>query len=256
MLAQERYDRILDALQKCGNVTVKELSDNLAVSVDTIRRDLRYLEQKELLKRVHGGAVGESMASRGGVTNTTFESRVKQNIEEKREIAQKALQLVSEHQALALNAGTTNIELAKQLIEEFQFLTIFTNSLLIANLVDAAPGFTLYLAGGFLDNEEHSLYGEGISEVPKHFNCDIAFISVNALSLKRGLSDFRKGEREVINTFRSIAEKVVVLADSSKFETSSYLHVCPIDAVDLIISDSGLDESIKREYLKNDVKII
>ena len=256
MLAQERYDLILEALQLNGNITVKELSARLRVSVDTIRRDLRYLEKQKHLKRVHGGAVWTDAPLKSSVTNSSFEKRVRENVQQKQEIAKKSMLLVSEHQALALNAGTTIIELAKELVKEFRSLTIFTNSLWIANIVNQAPGFTLYLAGGFLDHEEHSLYGEGLREFPDRFNCDIAFISINALSLKRGLSDFRKGEREVIQAFLTAANKAVVVANSAKFETASYLHVCKMRDIDLIVTDDVLDERTRNRYLQSNIQIL
>ncbi len=252
MIAAERYKLILKELEVKDHVTVAELKSLLNVSIDTVRRDLQYLESLNKLQKVHGGAVSE----RDVATNQAFIKRKMKFIERKRELSSFAVRLVKEHQAISLNAGTTNIELAKYLTTQFERLTVITNSLKVADLFTHKPGFTVIVPGGTLNHEEFSLYGLSIEEQIAKFNIDTAFISINAISLEKGLTDFRQGESEVINAMIRSAEKAVVVADSSKFETMSYLNICGLDQIHAIVTDSQIDEQLLEAYENHKVTII
>lgn len=253
MLAPERHRLILLELESKGQVTVVELKSLLQVSLDTVRRDLERLEQEDKLQRVHGGAVSkrEEIA-----TNQAFFKRKVTHNERKQELAMYAVELVKEYQAISLNAGTTNIEVAKRLAARFDKLTIITNSLRIADILAQKKGFTVIIPGGYLNHEEFSLYGRAIEEEIMNFNTDLALISINAISLEKGLTDFRQGETEVINAMLKGAKRKIVVADSSKFETVSYLNICGLDQIDAIVTDSNMDSGLLDLYKKHHVSII
>lgn len=251
MLSHERYNVIMDHLRAEGNISIKKLTSILNVSTDTVRRDLKVLEDEGKIKKVHGGAV----LSNEIVTNHAFENRKISNITKKQEISKNAIKHIKEFQAVALNAGTTNIEFAKEIIKAFDNLTVITNSLLIANILSVKKDFTIIVTGGFLDHEEHSFYGKKVIENIYSFNADTAFINVNAISLKKGITDFRQGELEVINAYIENVEKVIVLADSSKFETISYLKMCDLNKVDIFLTDSNIDGSMIKKYKNRGIEI-
>ncbi|ULL16882.1 DeoR/GlpR transcriptional regulator [Paenibacillus sp. H1-7] len=253
LLAQERHRLIILELESKGQVTVVELKSLLQVSLDTVRRDLERLELEGKLQRVHGGAVSkrEELAT----NQTFFKSKITQN-ERKQEVAMHAVELVKEYQAVTLNAGTTNIEVAKRLAARFEKLTVITNSLRVADILAQKKGFTVIVPGGYLNHEEFSLYGRSIEEEIMNFNIDIAFISINAISLEKGLTDFRQGEAEVINAMLKSARRKVVVADSSKFETVSYLNICGLDQIDTIVTDSYMDDTLLDMYKKHNISII
>ena len=184
------------------------------VSIDTVRRDLEVLEKKGIVKRVHGGAV--LIQNNDNVLNKLFNEREVKNLEKKQEVASLAIELIEEGQAIALNGGTTTIEIAKVLVEKFKRLTIITNDLRILSILGANKNFNVILTGGFYNPEEYTLYGKQCEEILSHFNIDIAFITVNALSLEHGLTDFRMHEVGVIQTILSRTKYKVVVADSSK----------------------------------------
>ncbi|OPH59923.1 hypothetical protein BC351_18525 [Paenibacillus ferrarius] len=253
MLAPERHRLILLELESKGQVTVVELKSLLQVSLDTVRRDLERLEQEDKIKRVHGGAVSkrEDVAT----NQAFFKRKITQN-ERKQELAMYAVELVKEYQAVSLNAGTTNIEVAKRLAARFEKLTVITNSLRIADILAQKKGFTVIIPGGYLNHEEFSLYGRSIEEEIMNFNIDLAFISINAISLEKGLTDFRQGEAEVINAMLKSAKRKVVVADSSKFETVSYLNISGLDQIDSIVTDSLMDSGLLETYKKHNISII
>ena len=134
-------------------------------------------------------------------------------------------------------------------MEKFKRLTIITNDLRILSILGANKNFNVILTGGFYNPEEYTLYGKQCEEVLSHFNIDIAFITVNALSLEHGLTDFRIHEVGVIQTILSRTKYKVVVADSSKFETSSYIKICPLKNIDLIVTDSSLPSILQRNII-------
>ncbi|MCM3715581.1 DeoR/GlpR family DNA-binding transcription regulator [Alkalihalobacillus oceani] len=252
MLQEERYKKILNLLKQNDSVKVTELVHVLNVSIDTVRRDLENMETKKLLKRVHGGAI---LPENRGDQNV-FSYRESKNKEKKMELAELACEYVSEGQAIALNAGTTTMEIAKKLAESFERLTVISNGLRIIEHFSHKPGFTIIVPGGILDQEEYALYGKKCEEDIGNYNIDQAFISINAISLSKGLTDFRIHEIDIIRAMMENARQTIIAADSSKFEKVSYLNVCPLEGIDMIITDSSVNEETIAAYSKAEVKIV
>ena len=254
MLQEQRHQKIESFLKQQKAVKASELATLLDVSIDTVRRDLEVLEKNGIVKRVHGGAILKQ--SNDKVLNKLFNEREVKNLEKKQEVALLAIELIEEGQAIALNGGTTTIEIAKAMVGKFQRLTIITNDLRIVGILGASKNFNIILTGGFYNHEEFTLYGKQCEEILADFNIDIAFITVNALSLEQGLTDFRIHEVGVIQTILSRTKYKVVAADSSKFETSSYINICPIENIDLIVTDSSLPHNVAEEYSNHNIRIL
>ncbi|MFJ8244905.1 DeoR/GlpR family DNA-binding transcription regulator [Peribacillus asahii] len=254
MLQEHRHQKIESFLKQHKAVKAAELASLLNVSIDTVRRDLETLEKKGTIKRVHGGAILKQ--SNTTVLNKLFNEREVKNLENKQEVAALAVELIEEGQAIALNGGTTTIEIAKVLVEKFQRLTIITNDIRILSILGANKHFNVILSGGFFNPEEYTLYGKQCEEILANFNIDIAFITVNGLSLENGLTDFRIHEVGVIQTILSRTKYKVVVADSSKFETSSYINVCPLKEIDLIVTDRSIPSNIVEDYNKANIRIL
>ena len=155
MFANERRNKILELLSRRSSVTVTELTGLFQVSLETIRRDLEYLEQQGALKRVHGGALSMNrMQSYTGLSERSTEHQP-----EKRQIARAALSHIHEGERIALDAGSTTSELAHLLCDSFQELTIVTASLPIFEILSEKPGFQVILTGGFYLPGEKAFYG-------------------------------------------------------------------------------------------------
>lgn len=252
MLPSERRKMILMEIESKGNASITDLKALLNVSIDTVRRDLEHLERLDKLQRVHGGAIAKGDV----VTNQMFMKRKIAFLERKQELAGYAARFVRENQAVSINAGTTNIEVAKHLAVQFERLTVITNALKIAEIFAGKRGSTVIIPGGVLDHDEFSLHGHSIAEQISRFNIDTAFISINAISLEKGLTDFRQGEAEIINAMLQSARQRIVVADSSKFETVSYLNICGLDQIDVIVTDSQLDEQTRQAYESRRISIV
>ena len=252
MLASDRQDRILELLERDGSVKTSNLVNIMDVSLETIRRDLDFLEKQGYLQKVYGGAILKNKEGK----NLTYSLRESKNTEEKREVAVLALKYINEGDTIALNGSTTNIEIARLIKDKYSSLTVVTNSLLIANELADTKGINLILAAGIYNKTEFAFLGEITEQFLHNFSVDKSFICVGGISLKRGVTDFLIEEVLVERKMAEIAEEVFILADSTKIENNSLIKICGIENLDLIITDSKLDENILKKYLENGIKII
>lgn len=252
MLAQERYEYIIETLNRDCAVKVSKLIKELNVSIETIRRDLEHLEKEGVLQRVYGGAILKKVS----VDKLSFDKREEEFRKEKIEIANIAIRYISEGQSIALNDSTTNVEIAKNIRNKFTNLTVVTNSLVIATELANNKGIKVILAGGILDNKEYAFYGQLAQNILENFVVDRSFIGVGGVSLNRGISDYDFETAQIQKIMMKTSKEVIILADSSKIENVSLTKIGHIDDVNLIITDSNINENILEKYLKNGIEII
>ena len=246
MLAQQRYQKILDLLEEHGIVHSADLVQEMKVSSETVRKDLDALEQSGKLKRVHGGAVPISQMSAQNGQYISLKTRNSSCMEEKAAIAAYAAGLVREHQAVGLDYGSTSLVMAKELVRRFEHLTVVTNSIQNALVLSERPEFTIILIGGILDKKELSL-GNDFSQMLESLHLDILFMSVSGVHPSVGLTDQGPSEARVQKQMCQIADRTVVLADSSKFGRASLVKLCALCDVDQIITDGGLDTDMEQK---------
>ena len=251
-LTEERYTAILDMLGRQETVKVNDLSARFGVSIETVRRDLKYLEAQSLLRRVHGGAVKVGGAAR----TTQREERQVRHWQEKLELGETACRLVREGQVVAMDASTTNHAAAIALKNHFQTLTVITNYLPVINELASKQGFTILIPGGICRYGEQSIIGPMAEENIDALHADIGFISMSGISLMGGFTDFGVDEVTIKKKIMKNADCNYVLADSSKFEQNSLLRICSLQEVDGIITDSKLPPEIEREYQKQKITIL
>lgn len=252
MLANDRYNVILDFLEKEGSIKTSKIVELLGVSLETARRDLDYLEKQGSLQKVHGGAILKNREE----NTMTYSLRETKNTEEKKELANIALKYINEGETIALNSSTTNIEIARLIKNRYSSLTVVTNSLRIAEELADVKGINLILAGGIYNQNEFAFLGEITERFLGNFLVDKSFISVGGISLKRGITDFLMDEILVERKMIEIGEQAIILADSSKIDTNSLIKICDMKDIDFIITDSRLDEKIKEKYIEQNIKIV
>ena len=161
--------------------------------------------------------------------------------EEKQRIARRAASMGEEGQVVALDYGSTSQVLAQALAARFQRLTVVTNSIQNALLLADKPGFTVILTGGVLSRDEHTLVNDFPTVILDYVHVDILFLTVTGIDPMAGFTDQRPGEISMQNQMRNAASRVSVVADSSKFGRASLVRICPIHAVEAIITDSGVN---------------
>lgn len=251
MFADERRNAIVELVNKNGSITVSQLMDTYGVSIETVRRDLEYLEKKLLLKRVHGGAI----SGKGMQKISQLRERLSENIEKKQKLCRTAMQFVSENDVIFLDSGSTPIELAKLIRDNIKHAVIITNSPELLEILSANSGLELILTGGKYYVQEHALYGTLAVDSIKALHAHKAFVfptSVNLSGIGADHYEFVDIQRAYIQS----ADKVFILADSTKVNKSALHMVSALQESFTVITDDELAETIYSTYKKNGIKII
>jgi DeoR/GlpR family transcriptional regulator of sugar metabolism len=239
MLAQQRQAAILDRVRATGGVRVSELAAEYGVSDMTIRRDLEALADRGLLAKVHGGA---TTVSPGAAHEPGFAAKSVRQRGEKTAIAMRAAALVSPGDAIALSAGTTTAELAQRLVD-VPSLTVVTNSIPVADVFyrGGRPDQTVVLTGGTRTPSE-ALVGPVAVAAIGSLHLDLLFLGVHGMSERAGYTTPNLMEADANRALVEASERLVVLADSTKWGTVGISSIVPLDRADILITDSGLDE--------------
>lgn len=220
-----------------------ELAHALAVTSETIRRDLSQLEQAGLLRRVHGGALP---IDRQSLEPEVLE-RALTMVGEKRRIAKRALDEVPTTGTIFLDAGTTTGVLA-DLLPSGRNLTVVTHSLSIALTLAGRSGYTVLTLGGELRGATLATVGPWAEGRLRTMHTDVAFVATNGLSLARGLTTPNSVEAEIKRLIIQTARRVVLLTDHTKINRDFFESFGSTSDVDLLISDVGLDAVTAGEF--------
>ena len=244
-----RLSAILEQLADGGSVAVAQLADALHVSPATIRRDLAMLEDQRLLERMHGGAVGRAVAY-----ELPLRYKSVRHGDEKRRIAEEAASRVTESMAVGLTGGTTATEVAKALADR-RDLTIVTNALNIASELAIRPDVKLVVTGGVARSQSYELSGPIAETTLAGLNLDIAFVGVDGIEAKAGCTTYQEIEAHTNGVMIEQARLVVVVADGSKIGRAAFARMCPLSAVDELITDTEADREAVRKLTDNGVRV-
>ena len=250
VIAEERRSIIVEKLNDTGIVRASELKKIFGVSGETLRKDFEFLEKEGILKRIHGGARSNELLNASLAKNAfvPFDLRRSQNLNQKQQIAKCAAALVQEGNSVGLDSGTTSLEIAKILKRDFKTLTVVTNSIATAVELMSKRSFSVICTGGVLTYDEHSFVSELATVVLDRLNLDIMFLTTCGISDTAGITDQRIEEVLVHKKMASISKKVVVTADSSKFNAVSLVRVCNISDIDMIVTDSSINDEVYQTY--------
>jgi DeoR family fructose operon transcriptional repressor len=235
LFADERRQKILSILEADNRVEVEDLSRRLGVSLDTIRRDLRQLDGRQLLHRTHGGAIKHLAPSLSYEVRQELSSSVKQSI------GRLAATLVEESDAIIIGSGTTAYALARSLT--VHRATIITNSLDAAHVLSSRPGITLQVLGGRWNPSLHELVGDEAVRAVSRYRVGKVFLGVNGLSLQHGLTCSDAEEALLFQAMIASSQEVVVLADSSKLGEVGFAWVAPLKSIHYLVTDNLADVS-------------
>ena len=236
----KRHQLILEKLSEDKYLEVSELCELLDVSAVTIRKDLRFLEKKGLLFRTHGGASLENPY----INEKAVFEKEKLSVEEKNGIAQRAVAMIDENDSILIASGTTVQAFAKH-IRPKQKLRVITSSLHVVLELIHYDTIEILQLGGYIRHSSASVTGSYAGQILDNVSCSKLFLGVDGIDAKYGLSTSSLEEAELNKQMLAATQKVVVLADSSKFGKKSFAKICPLDQVDEIITDSGISKSQK-----------
>lgn len=252
----KRANEILRLLLRGGKTSVNDLTDALAASPASIRRDLARLEERGLVHRVHGGA----MLSSGSIYepfrfDASFHIREDRFAAEKERIAHAAAELVQERDTVGLSAGTTTTLLAKRL-QHRRNIHVITNAVNIgmelsstANVHTTLTGGAMRWAGAF------SLVGPAAIETLNMFVMDRLFLGVTGMDPERGATMIEPEEAAVLRVMVKQAREVIVVADSSKMGMVSPAVICTPREIDLLITDAGIDAETATAFTSAGIRV-
>ena len=249
MLTDERRALILDRLRTQGRVLAADLTAELDVSADTIRRDLRELDDAGLVRRVHGGAL-----PRHGDASP-FASRERRAPEAKASIARLAAETVRDGQVVVLDGGTTTLELARALPDDLR-ASVITTSPPIALALAAHPGLEVTVVGGTLRANALVTVGAAAVEALRVIRADIVFLGVCGLHPEIGVTTEDLEERHVKAAMIDGAAEVVALADHDKLGTAMPVVVAPMTAVTHLVTDADVDDAALAPYLALGIEVL
>lgn len=250
MFAEERQKEISSMLNRDGSIKVNELSEYFKVSEATIRRDLQEMEEKRLLKRTHGGAV------KVDITNfePSFSDKKDEMHSEKESIGKFAASMIKDGDTVILDSGTTTLEMAKNITAKN--VTVITNSIDIAEELSSNRNLELILTGGMLRFRTRAMVGHICEKTFNYFRVDKAFIGANGVSIIDGITTPNFTEAQSKIAMIKSANKVIVLADSSKFQNVCLSVICPIDSVTSIITSGNISSDILDEFRDKGVEVL
>lgn len=238
ILAHRRRELISSLTDEQGAVRVRELSDQLGVSAMTIRRDIEALAQANRVERVHGGAIRLDRANRS-VDEPGFQAKLMRQQAEKIEIAAAAARHIAAGSAIGITAGTTTFQLAQHL-SAINDLTIVTNSMPIATELTATPtGAHVVLTGG-TPTRSSAIVGPLADRSLADLHLDLVFMGVHGMGEVAGFTTPNLAEAQTNQSFIRSARQVVVLADSTKWDTTGLGTIAPLSEADLLITDDQL----------------
>lgn len=244
----ERIDSIIDFIYLNKNVTLDQICDNFNISKSTIRRDLSEILKDSNLKKTYGGI---TLKNKWNSKNhlTSFSERNIENIDKKLNISKKAAGIVEDNDIIFIDSGTTTFHMVDYL-DKVDNLTILTNNLEVIFRASKYKNINLISLSGALNRETLSFVGVTSISTIKNFNISKAFMATTGFSISNGVTNSSPLESDIKRTAISRSNKIILLADSSKFNLVSLMTYCDLEDIDILITDKMPDKNIS-DYLYN-----
>ena len=236
MLVEERQRVILDRLRGKKTLTVEEAMELCDVSADTIRRDFRKLSEQNLARRTHGGILLQDEYA----ADSPLRERQVLHHEEKRRIGARAAGYIQPGETVAIDAGTTAIEILP-FLAELSDMTVLTYSLDVARTAVDSRSLTCIMLGGLIRENTYSAVGPDTLSMVQHFQVTTLLLAANGISLEHGIMTPNRMEAEVKSGLIQIAQRVILVADSSKIGRRALVSFSDFSKVDALVTDTAAD---------------
>jgi DeoR family transcriptional regulator of aga operon len=235
--------QISELVRQHGSVQVSSLAQRFGVSAQTVRKDLRYLTERGVMARAYGGGIHSSVI---GPTpaEPPYEAKRTVHLDEKRRIGQRAAALIKPGDTVAIDSGTTAIELANALpnIE----VTVVTNDFGVLSALTPKDLIRIVMLGGELRRKSMAFYGGLTEEALDALHVDMLFLGVDGFDLERGITTHYEPEAMLNRKMVQGARVVIAITDSSKFGTTCLHRIIPISDIDMLITDTNAPEDIRQ----------
>jgi len=252
MAQKDRIGQIEKMLLETRSISVPELSARFQVTEETIRRDIEKLENKGVATRTYGGAIlnGDYLNR----LSVQFHQRARIHEEEKRRIASNAVGLLSDEAVIGIDSSTTAAGIVRVLPADAG-PTIVTNS--VGALIEAAQSDRNVLStGGFLNSRSMSLYGVAAQNTIQNYRLDVSFLGCSALTAGEGVFDSNEQEVLIKTAMIAQSQKVILVADHTKFDRISFVRIMGFESIDAVITDTKPDDSWIDFFRKRDIRLV
>lgn len=251
MNSTERRHEIVQIALGAGLVRVTDLAERFAVSEVTIRNDLKLLDDRGILARTHGGAVANNRIMRElsllekSIERTSIKSK----------LAEAACEFISNGDSIILDSGSTTAAIAG-LLSRFERLMVMTNGLNVALNIANCDNIQLMMTGGMLRPKSQSFFGRHAEDSLLRYNFDKLFLGVDGIDFRVGVTTHFEREALLNQRMCEVANEIIAVTDSSKFNRSSVHKICSLEALDVVITDSGIPDNFADVLEKSGVRLV
>lgn len=233
--SQVRRQAIVELVAQRGRMSIADLARLFGVSDMTMRRDLAELDGQRAIRRIHGGAL--PLVS--GSYEPPFDARVQFRAAEKQAIAALVGSKIDDGETVIVDGGTTAVAVANVLLN--RDIAICTLSLRVADVLAASPSVRLMIAGGIVRPGERSMIGPAAIRIFEDHHFDVYIMTVSGVHISAGITEWNLDDTAVKRAALRAANRCIVACDASKFGKTAFGRICSLDAVDTIVTDSGID---------------
>lgn len=257
MSRYQRWNALLELMSPEGELSVADAAEALGVSFATIRRDMDELAKQQLVTRTRGGVISGNVAY-----DLPLRYKSARHAAEKQRIGRAAASLIAPGATVALNGGTTTSEVARALAirPELQngapAITVVTNAMNIANELTVRQHIKIVVTGGVARNQSYELIGPLATLVLAELTLDWAILGVDALDARSGATAHHEGEASINRLMASRADRVMIVADSSKLGHRAFARICSADEIHTVVTDSDSDETALSVFTERGIAVI
>lgn len=234
----QRHNYILDQLEKNEVVKISDLAKKLDISIVTIRKDIKTLENMNLIYKAHGLIYKNNPYTQD--INVNEKSLL--NVEQKRDIAKFAASLIEPNDAILIASGTTVLHFANAINVTSGKLTVVTSAMNVALALSGKANVEVIQLGGVVRPNSTSVVGPYAEEILKNLSFTKLFLGVDGVDANHGCSTSNLLEANLNNSMIKAAQKTIILTDSSKFGKKGFGKICDLNEVDHIITDTNITE--------------
>ena len=254
MKIKERRERIVDLVNDWGNLSVGFLAKKFKVSEMTIYRDLNELESDKLLIKTSGGAIkiSESLVH----SESSFSKRLKDQNQEKKAIAKKAVEYISNGDSIIIDGGTTTFALVKEINKtDLKELTVLTNNIIVQLELIKNQNVEVIAMGGIARQGSYSTVGDITENVIKDMQVDKIFVTSKGISSDGDIFDPHLSEGKIKGLFLERARKKILIVDSNKFGIFGFYKFANVSDFDVVIIDSNIQDEHLESLKKLDINL-
>lgn len=249
MLKEERWQTILSEVALHNRVLLTDIAEKLDVSVDTVRRDVKELDSENKLRKVHGGAISLGYGNINPPNSNVYA------LDQKINIAEKAVRLLKDNSVIFIDGGTTCLELARLIPVELQ-LTCFTVSLAVAMQLQTKPKVRVIFIGGEIDPEAQISIGASAIHNLADIQVDYGFIGTGYVDALHGLTEFDWDIVQLKKAIVNASKKTVLLCISEKLNSQHRYKTCDINAINTMITELNPENNLLNLFRSHDIHLL